>query len=227
MLYEGRTAVVTGAGGGIGRAIALELIDRGMTVHALDLTPPDHPTAGIVPHVVDVRDSAGLEKVFGTIEGEIELLVNNAGVMRRGRLFQTTEEEFDLLFGIHVKGSWLTLKHAMPALAKRATVVQMSSRHALSPPPDPAVYALAKQASLHLGEMVRRSCPDLRVKILCPGPIDTPLSRHGVTGKALEEKIGRMHAPEEFAGKVMDLIESDRFSLLRFDNDAWGYVFEE
>jgi 3-oxoacyl-[acyl-carrier protein] reductase len=225
MDLKGKTALVTGGSTGIGMQVSLALAEEGMTVYSFNRTEPEQRHPRVIPIEVDVTKREQVLYGLKQIHGTIDLLFNNAGLMRRGILTENTEEEFDLLFDTHVKGSWLVFTLARRQLAEDAIVVQMSSRHALHPPADPGLYGLSKQTTMHLAELIARTFPALRVKTVFPGPIDTALSRYGVEGKALEEKIKTMHSTRFIAAKIVELIKDDRERLV-FDPGEWDYRLE-
>jgi 3-oxoacyl-[acyl-carrier protein] reductase len=148
------------------------------------------------------------------MSGPIEILINNAGIMRRGTMFESSEEDFDRLFRVNVKGSWLLLKLALPRLSKHAMIVQMSSDHARNPVTDPGIYSLSKMAARDLALLAEKTLPGHPVKILYPGPVDTPLARLGVSGTALKRKKKVMRDPGSIAEGIIQLIESDKKELV-------------
>jgi NAD(P)-dependent dehydrogenase (short-subunit alcohol dehydrogenase family) len=225
MKLQGKTALITGGSTGIGMACALALAEEGCTVFTFNRTDPEERHPAITPISVDVTKREQVMYGLSQIRGPIHLLFNNAGLMRRGTLLESTEEDFDLLFDRHVKGSWIVFTLAFSQLTEDAVIVQMSSRHALNPPADPGLYGLSKQATMHLAELIARTYPNLKVKTVFPGPIDTALSRFGVEGKALEEKIKIMHSTHFIAEKIVGLIKDDKERLI-FDPEAWDYRFE-
>lgn len=219
-----KRVLLTGGSSGIGLALARALREYGAMVHVFDRDPPpdgDHQWTQ-----ADLRDRDALVAALKTVQGPIDILINNAGVMRRGDLFQTTEEEYDLLFGTHVKASWMMIKEAEALLAKHAVIAQMSSGHALEPPTNPGVYSLTKQSALDLASMVARTRPQWTVKAICPGPIDTPLARYGVKGKALKKKETIMLTPEHLAERIVTLLMSPDNHLLRYDEKTHDHVLE-
>ncbi|MBN1792978.1 SDR family oxidoreductase [Candidatus Woesearchaeota archaeon] len=218
---EGKKVVVTGGANGIGAALCRLMRIKGANVLSIDKFPPKNPELGIEYLSADVTDAASLQAAFSRI-GLVDCLVNNAGVMRRGSLFDLSEEDYDLLFDVNVKGYWLVLKSAKPFLRKGAAVVVMSSRHALGLPQDPGVYALTKQADIGLAEIFAKTYPEYDVKILCPGSIDTSLGRHQVEEAALEKKKKVMLAPDALAGKIISLLLSDKKWLV-FDESSADY----
>jgi NAD(P)-dependent dehydrogenase (short-subunit alcohol dehydrogenase family) len=222
---RGKTAIITGGSTGIGMECALLMAEAGCKTYCFNRTDPASRHPNIIPVMADVTKREQILAGLGQVRGPIHILFNNAGVMRRGTLCENTEEEFDLLFDTHVKGSWLMFTLARLHLADDATIVQMSSRHALHPPANPGLYGLSKQTTMHLAELIARTYPQYKVKTVFPGPVDTAVARYGVEGKALEEKIKTMHSARFIAAKIVDLIRDDRQRLV-FDPETWDYRME-
>lgn len=224
MNFQGKTAVITGGRGGIGLAIAHKLADRGMDVYSVDRgNQPEYPHLTALE--ADITDRAQIHAALQRIPGTIDLLINNAGLMRRGTILESSEEDFDALFDVHVKGSWMTFCEAHPKLADDARIVQMASRHANSLPANPGLYGLSKFACMGLARVMQQTCPNLTVKILNPGPIDTPLARTDVPDAEMKEKEKMMRSPEELAELVMQLLDSDA-SQLTYQESRKDYVLE-
>ncbi len=221
-----KTAVITGGCSGIGLATAHAFLQDGYRVYALDTHAPSSQVPEHFHHVpADITDSSSVEAAAASIPSPVDVLFNNAGIMRRGTLFDSTEGEFDALFAVHVKGAWLVTRALLPKLSPDALVLQMSSVHALRESTDPALYTLVKQTAMHFGRMLGKTYPNLRVKLLFPGPTDTQLSRHGVTGKALEEKEKIMHTPEELAAQILRFAKSDA-ERMTYRDEHRDYVLE-
>ncbi len=217
--------VISGGASGIGFELAKILSERGDKVYSLDINKPEIEISGVTNIIADVTNANSLSQALTDIGQGINILINNAGIMRRGNIFDTKEEDFDLLFKINVKGSWLLLKEAKSYLERNATIVQMSSRHALYPPKDPAVYGLCKQMVAIMAQNIQEHYPEYKIKLLFPGSTDTPLSRFGVSGEALQEKLKIMHSTNYVANKIVELIDSDKTCLI-FKPENRTYVIE-
>lgn len=226
MDLSAKHVLITGASSGIGKALALALLKKGATISAMDRSPMEEKIEGWTSYDVDVTKSEEILDAVEKIQVPIDILINNAGVMRRGTLLDSSEEDYDLLFDVGIKGSWLVLKHALPKLAKDATIVQMSSRHAFSLPKDPGLYGLTKRTTMDLADLIAKTYPAYSVKVLCPGPVDTPLAREGVSEADFQEKQKIMCTPEEIANRTIELLESETKTRLVFDNKSCTYLFE-
>ena len=184
---EGKRAIVTGAGAGIGRAIALRLAGEGARVALADV---DESAAVEVAAEIggetlvrrtDVTKAGDVEAlVSSAIEawGGLDVMVNNAGVGVAATAVETTEEDYDRVMAVCVRGTLLGMKYAIPAIRSSGggSIINMSSVAALVGIRDRAVYSAAKGAILSL---TRAAAIDhveegVRVNCIAPGTVDTP-----------------------------------------------------
>lgn len=191
---DGRVAIVTGAGRGLGRAEALTLAERGARVVVNDLgAGNDDPAAEVageirarggeaIVHHGDVSDFATAEELLTTAVtgfGGLDVLVNNAGIVRDRMIFAMSEEEFDQVVRIHLKGHFCTLRHATAYWRDRAKtlggpvdarVVNTASEAFLFGSPGQPNYAAAKGgiASLTLSVAGAVAKHGVRVNAICP-----------------------------------------------------------
>ncbi len=222
-----KVAIVTGAARGIGRAIALRLGDEGYAIVAADiLTEQAQETAHLVHQQggkalalpVDVRDEvqvkAMVERTVAEFGG-VDVLVNNAGIVWRAHLVETSAADFDFVIGVNLKGAFLCMKHVAPVMRERGggVIVNIASLHAFATLPNLAVYAaskaglvgLTRAAALDLGPW------NIRVVAICPGAVDTPMLRDKPTeaenlaaAKRWQKAspIGLLLQPEDIANMV-------------------------
>lgn len=216
------TVVITGGSGGIGSHLVTLLADEGARVHSFDRHPPSDPVAGVTYKTVDVTDGKAIDAALREIGSPVDLLINNAGVMRRGTVLDSSEEDFDLLMDVNVKGSWLMLKHAFPRLRSGAVIVQNLSRHALHPPENPALYALSKIMVDRMLDLFERSHPGFDIRRLYPGPTDTAVARHGLSEEELTVKKKTLFHPLDLAIDILRLLKEDRKKLV-FRPETWRH----
>lgn len=225
MILEKKSVLLTGGSNGIGYALSKELIEKECKVFVFDLDIPLDKIEGVKYFKVDVTKSEEIKKAFYEIGEKIDVLINNAGIMRRGELLETSEEDFDLLFNINVKAYWLVLKHSLQYLVDNPVIVLVSSRHANKIPTNPAVYGLTKKFDALLGEILEESYPNFDVKLLFPGPVATSITSHGLTEAQIEERKSELKPPKFLADKIIELLEKDHKKLI-FKQETDEYIFE-
>jgi NAD(P)-dependent dehydrogenase (short-subunit alcohol dehydrogenase family) len=218
---DGKTALVTGASSGIGRAIAQRFADDGARVYLTGRRKDDLETAaqdigpGAVAVPCDVSQAADLDRVMGVIRGDgrqLDVVVANAGLGDGSLLADATEEQFDYVFGVNAKGSLLTVQKSLPLLARPASVILLASTTVHQGVPRMGLYAASKAAIRSLGrtwaaELAPRG---VRVNVITPGPVATPAieglaARIGQSTEdfhaalASQLPLQRMGRPEEVA----------------------------
>jgi NAD(P)-dependent dehydrogenase (short-subunit alcohol dehydrogenase family) len=235
-----KRAIVTGAGSGIGRAIAIRLSDEGARVALADLDQAaaegvgtEIGEAGGETLVVktDVTRASDVESLVGSVVqgwGGLDVMVNNAGVGVAGTAPVTGEEDYDFVMDVAVRGTFLGMKYAIPAIAGSGggSVVNMSSVAALVGIPDRAVYSAAKGAILAI---TRASAIDhveegVRVNCIAPGTVDTPWIGRITSGYDDPEEAranmqarqphGRFVSPEEIAAMAAYLASDESASVI-------------
>lgn len=216
--------ILTGGSNGIGLALATLLASHGARVHSLDIEHPTKNMDGVTHIHCDVSKLDDVRAALAQVGGAIDLLILNAGVIRRGPILSHPENEFDLVFNVNTKGTWLMLKEGIPLLSKHATILYVSSYRADQSPNDPGLYAVSKAASEHLVRCATLDTPDVTVKIARIGNADTAMARYDLSEEAVEQKKGRMRPPEEIATLLLQLTTSnDR--VLSYDPLSDQYAF--
>ena len=218
-----RVALVTGASGGIGAAVARALAADGMLVavgYAGNETAADAAVASIAEQSgtaravrVDVSDPASVDTAFGEVEeafGPVEVLVNAAGVNRDKLLVQLGEDDWQHTLDTDLSGPFRTTKRAMRPMirARFGRIVQVSSIVAAVGSPGQANYAAAKAGLVGFSRSVAREVAsrNITVNVVEPGPIDTammdalPEQRRELL--AIATAVGRLGQPEEVASLV-------------------------
>jgi len=204
-LLEGRTALITGSGSGMGRSHARLLAERGanVIVHDVDASGANE-TAGMVREgggtaavmVVDIRDVSGFRDALGASvaeTGAVDILVNNAGVGGQGLAIEDIDEAtFDRMFAVHVKGSFFATQAVVPGMKGRGygKIVNISSTFAMGGSEFASHYAAAKSALSGFTKSWARELASHKICVnaVAPGILETPMTL-GSIGK---ERINSM-----------------------------------
>ncbi len=214
MDFNNRNVVLTGGSNGIGFALSTALVAKGARVTNLDREKPINDIDGMTWLRCDIARADDVEQALNATTGTIDLLISNAGVIRRGPVLSNAEEEFDLLFNVNTKGPWLLLKQAIPLLSKNAIVLHVSSYRAAQSPSDPGLYASSKGAGEHIVRCTAEGAA-FTVKIARLGPFATGMAR----------QQSPVRPPAEAAELLLQLIDSDH-SMLMYDPRTDAYTFE-
>jgi 2-hydroxycyclohexanecarboxyl-CoA dehydrogenase len=225
---SGRTALVTGAGRGIGRAIALALAREGCQVGVADILPGSaEATAAEVEALgvkglalpVDLTSRAEVERMVAQALaqfGQIDVLVNNAGWDRMGLFLDTDEDTWDRIIAVNLKAMLYVCKAVLPQMVARGggKVVNVASDAGRVGSSGEAVYSATKGAVIAFSKALAREMARHRisVNVVCPGLTETPLLQSLRDQSPKMEKIleavtratplGRVATPEEIAEAV-------------------------
>src|SRR6266487_700663 len=243
--FEGKVALVTGAGSrrGIGRATALALVEEGAKVAITDITPEGvqqvvselNSIGQSIGEVADVRDKAAMVQVVKkTTEafGGLDILVNIAGLTRPTLFLDISEEEYDLVLDVNLKGTFLTTQAAVPALLERGgVIVSLSS---VSGQRGGGVfgsshYSASKAAIMGLTKALARelSPHGIRVNCVAPSMIDTditggPLPEERKAALASGTLLGRIGTAEDVVKCILFLASDESAYLTGVTLDVNG-----
>ena len=222
-LTPGTIAVVTGAGSGIGRALALNLAARGCALALADVNADglaqtvaligetSASSAQVTTHRVDVADLSAVERFASEVverHGGAQLLINNAGVALGGAFAEVTLDDFAWLMGINFWGVVYGCKVFLPILQHQATahIVNLSSVFGLVAPPGQAAYASSKFAVRGFTQALRGELRGTAIRVSCvhPGGIKTNIARNArIGGAGATVDAARVQEGKEYFERVL------------------------
>jgi len=218
--FEGRTALVTGAAGAIGRGIAEGLAVRGVRVFLTDLEPEavervvadfaaqGHQAGGLAADVADEEQVRRLvDAALGFLDGRIDILVNVAGVVAQGKVEDITVEQWDRIFAVNCRGTFLPTKYVVPQMKvhKYGKIINFSSKSGKTGSAIMSHYSAAKAAVIGFTQALAYELADsgINVNCLCPGITDeTGVWSHVSAGYIQNLGKSRDEVVKQFTAKV-------------------------
>jgi len=193
---SGKTALVTAAAQGIGRATALAFAAEGATVWATDINAETlaglDGVAAITTRQLDVRDAEAVARVTGAA-GPVDILFNCAGYVAHGPILECSEEDWDVSFELNCRGMYLMIRAVLPAMlaAGGGSIINVASVvSSISGVPDRCAYGASKAAVIGLTKSVAADyvTKGVRCNAICPGTVATP---------SLEDRLAAFPDPAE------------------------------
>jgi 2-keto-3-deoxy-L-fuconate dehydrogenase len=224
----GKTALVTAAGQGIGRAIAERLLEEGANVIATDLNVKLLLDFAGWVEVLDVMDKAAIRALIGSLPG-IDALVNCAGFVHAGSILECSDADWDFAFDLNVRSQFWTMGAALPKMLERGggSIVNISSvASSLKGVPNRFAYSASKAAIIGLTKSVAADfvTRGIRCNAICPGTVHSPswearvLEQARASGKdeaavraefTARQPMGRVGTPEEIAALAAYLLSDE------------------
>jgi 3-oxoacyl-[acyl-carrier protein] reductase len=222
----GKSAIVTGAASGIGRAIAVALSQEGCSLCLVDRAPLDKITAVVdaiaaaggsaLAVQADVADEGQVISAVASAAsqlGNIDIVVNNAGILIEKPLLETTTGDFDAVIAVNLKGSFLVGREALRHMVKQRSgrVINIASELAYLGRANTSIYCASKGGIISMTRSwAREFAPDILVNAIAPGPTDTAMLEADSTppetlAKETDIPLGRIAQPEEIAGAAVFL----------------------
>jgi len=237
MRLEDKVTIVTGACSGIGLSTARLFAEQGAAVLMADIGEPGDQSLELLTansrvtfFQTDVSRAQDVEALFDQVEstyGRLDVLVNNAGVELAKQIVDTTEEEWDSLMSVNLKGVFLCSRAAIDLMRSEdhGVIVNVASELGLVGGSEIAAYCASKGGVVQLTKAmaVDHASDGIRVNCVCPGPVDTPLlesiiqaasnpslERASIVEKTLLRRLGR---PDEIASAIL-FLASDESSYM-------------
>ena len=232
---KSNVVLVTGATGGIGKSIVNKYSRQGFTLAIAD---KDEEQANKLVHEInhgngkamafpgDLLDQNYCDRLANEVQkklGSIDILINNAGLMRRGDITQTSDEDYDLSMKINVEAPFRLIRAAIPLMAEAGggSIVNVSSCWGINPGPNHLIYCTTKAALAAMTKCLGRdhAHQNIRINAVCPNEVNTPMLRTGFEIRGLNPDdaidelnqsvpIGHIAEPEEIAN-VVSFLSSD------------------
>ena len=225
---KGKTALVTAAAQGIGRASAVAMAREGAKVYATDIKQElldslSNEVPGLEAFVLDVLEPEHIAAAVART-GTPDILFNCSGFVHHGTILETDEKAWDFSFDLNVKAHYRMMKAVLPGMLERAngTIINMSSAaSSIKGVPNRFVYAATKAAVIGMTKAIAAdfTAKGIRVNAICPGTVETPSLRERMMARGDYEKaraafiarqpMGRMAQPEEIAALVVYLASDE------------------
>jgi NAD(P)-dependent dehydrogenase (short-subunit alcohol dehydrogenase family) len=228
---KGKRALITGAASGIGSATAVLFAREGAAVSVVDLNAEGGRSVASriqeeggraifvradVTRAADCEDA--VRKTVSTLEG-LDILFNNAGIVRRATVLELSEDEWDQVMAVNVKSAFLLCKYAIPVMAEAGggVIINAASGWGLVGGPRAVAYCASKGAVVQLTKAmaIDHGPQNIRVNCVCPGDTDTPMLRSEAEqlgesvdrflAHAADRPLGRIGTPEDIAQAVLYL----------------------
>ena len=222
MNLNGKSALVTGAAGGIGASIVHRLREAGARVAVADRSVDGIEAEAHLPgDLLDPDYADQLPRTAASALGGLDIVINNAGVITRGSVTDTSDADWSLSLGVNVEAPFRICRAAIPIMAETGggAIVNTASCWGLRPGPNHAVYCMTKAAIASLTQCMGmdHAHQGIRINAVCPNEVNTPMLRSGFEKRGFDPDtavaelgqtvpLGRIAEPEDVADVIMFLV---------------------
>jgi len=225
MRFNGKKALVTGAAGGIGKSLVRKLRAEGASVAVTDINVSHIEAEAHFPGDLSVAQFCDdLPIKTRDVLGSLDILINNAGIIRRGKVTQATDDDFKSTMAVNIEAPFRLCRSTIPIMATNGggSIVNTASCWGLNPGPDHPIYIMSKAALASFTQCLGRdhAHQNIRVNAVCPNEVNTPMIRSGffIRGldpdKAIEElnetvPLGRIAEPDDISDVILFLASDE------------------
>ena len=225
MRFQGKKALVTGAAGGIGKSLVKKLRAEGASVAITDITIGNVEAEAHFPGDLSAAQFCDeLPSKATDALGGLDILINNAGIIRRGKITEATDDDFKSTMAVNIEAPFRLCRSTIPILAKNGggSIVNIASCWGLNPGPDHPIYIMSKAALASFTQCLGRdhAHQNIRVNAVCPNEVNTPMIRSGFSIRGLDPEkaikelndtvpLGRIAEPDDISDVILFLASDE------------------
>ena len=225
MRFNGKKALVTGAAGGIGKSLVRKLRAEGASVAVTDINVSHIEAEAHFPGDLSIASFCDdLPNKTRDALGSLDILINNAGIIRRGKVTEATDDDFKSTMAVNIEAPFRLCRATIPIMTTNGggSIVNTASCWGLSPGPDHPIYIMSKAALASFTQCLGRdhAHQNIRVNAVCPNEVNTPMIRSGFSirgldpDKAVEElsetvPLGRIAEPDDISDVILFLASDE------------------
>ena len=225
MRFQGKKVLVTGAAGGIGKSLVRKLRAEGASVAITDITIGNVEAEAHFPGDLSAAQFCDeLPRKATDALGGLDILINNAGIIRRGKITEATDDDFKSTMAVNIEAPFRLCRSTIPILAKNGggSIVNIASCWGLNPGPDHPIYIMSKAALASFTQCLGRdhAHQNIRVNAVCPNEVNTPMIRSGFSIRGLDPEkaikelndtvpLGRIAEPDDISDVILFLASDE------------------
>ena len=225
MRFNGKKALVTGAAGGIGKSLVRKLRAEGASVAVTDINVSHIEAEAHFPGDLSIAQFCDdLPNKTRDALGRLDILINNAGIIRRGKVTEATDDDFKSTMAVNIEAPFRLCRATIPIMTTNGggSIVNTASCWGLSPGPDHPIYIMSKAALASFTQCLGRdhAHQNIRVNAVCPNEVNTPMIRSGFSirgldpDKAIEQlsetvPLGRIAEPDDISDVILFLASDE------------------
>ena len=225
MRFNGKKALVTGAAGGIGKSLVRKLRAEGASVAVTDINVSHIEAEAHFPGDLSIAQFCDeLPNKTRDALGSLDILINNAGIIRRGKVTEATDDDFKSTMAVNIEAPFRLCRATIPIMTTNGggSIVNTASCWGLSPGPDHPIYVMSKAALASFTQCIGRdhAHQNIRVNAVCPNEVNTPMIRSGFSirgldpDKAIEQlsetvPLGRIAEPDDISDVILFLASDE------------------